>query len=93
MQVAINRKDIKFLPDTSRVIARFLYSDDKRAISTIHSVLNMTEDEASVALSQVLRDFAIRHRNISKIFESHFEKIAHLFSGLKIQLLFLSYPI
>lgn len=84
MQVAINRKDIKFLPDTSRVIARFLYSDDKRAISTIHSVLNMTEDEASVALSQVLRDFAIRHRNISKIFESHFEKIAHLFSGLKI---------
>jgi predicted GH43/DUF377 family glycosyl hydrolase len=44
----------------------------------------MSANEASVALSQVLRDYAMRHRNISKIFEKNFNKIAHLFSSLKI---------
>ncbi len=92
MQAAVNRKDIKFLPDATRVIARFLYTDDERAINTIHSVLNMSENDASFALSQVLRDYAMRHRNISKIFEKHFNKIAHLFSHLKINPDLLGFP-
>lgn len=82
MQVALNRKDIKFRPDTTRVIARFLYADDERAMNTIRSVLNMSENEASLALNQVLRDYSLRHRNISKIFEKHFNKIAHLVESL-----------
>jgi len=82
MQVAVNRKKIKFLPDTSRVIARFLYVDDERAKRTIRSVLNMAKDEASIVLNQVLRDYSMRHRNISKIFEKHFYKIVHLLTQL-----------
>jgi beta-1,2-mannobiose phosphorylase / 1,2-beta-oligomannan phosphorylase len=84
MQVAINRKDIKFLPDSSRVIARFFYTDEGRALNIIHSVLNMSENEVSFALNQVLRDFSLRHRNISRIFERHFNKIVPLFTQLNI---------
>ncbi len=78
MQVVVNRKNTKFLPDSSRVIARFLFTTDARAIDTIKLVLDMTEIEARLSLSSVLRDYSLRHRNISTIFERHFNKIAHL---------------
>ncbi len=84
MQVSVNRKDLKFLPDSSRVIARFLYTGDERALSVIRSVLNMSDKKTSTALKQVLRDFSMRHRNISKIFEKHFNNIAHLFAQLNV---------
>jgi predicted GH43/DUF377 family glycosyl hydrolase len=84
MNVTINRKDIKFLPDATRVMARFLYINDERAVSTIRYVLNMTKNEVSITLSQVLRDYSLRHRNISKIFEKHYNKIAHLLMSLNI---------
>ncbi len=84
MQIVVTRKNQIFRPDTSRVIARLLYVDDERALNTIRSVLNMSENEASVSLIQVLRDFSMRHRNISKIFEKHFNKIAFLFPQLNI---------
>ena len=78
MQVAVNRKNIRFIPDASRVIARFLYTSDERGLNTIRAVLNMTSNEASAALSPILRDYSLRHRHLSKIFENHFNKIAHL---------------
>jgi len=84
MKVSVNRKNIKFRPDPTRVIARFLYINDERAINTIRSVLKMSENEVSVALGQVLRDYSLRHRNISKIFEKHYIKIAHLLVPLNI---------
>ena len=84
MQVAVNRKDINFIPDSSRVIARFLYTNDERAMNTIRMVIEMTPDEVSQTLSPVLHDYSMRHRNISKIFERHFKNIVHLFKPLKI---------
>jgi predicted GH43/DUF377 family glycosyl hydrolase len=84
MHVEVNRKNLKFNPDSSRVIARFLYTGSERALNTIRSVLAMSKNEVSQALSPVLRDFSMRHRNISKIFERHFNKIAHLFKLLDI---------
>lgn len=84
MQVAVNRKNIIFNPTPSRVIARFLFTNDQRALNTIRFVLEMPEGDALQALKQTLRDFSIRHRNISKIFENHFNKIAHLLSQVNI---------
>jgi beta-1,2-mannobiose phosphorylase / 1,2-beta-oligomannan phosphorylase len=78
MQVSVRRKNTKFYPDATRVIARLLYTNDKRALDTIMSVLNMSESDASFTLNQTLRDYSMRHRNISKIFEKNFNKIAHL---------------
>jgi predicted GH43/DUF377 family glycosyl hydrolase len=45
----------------------------------------MTENSASKALSPILRDYSLRHRNISKIFEKHFNRIAHLVKLLKFE--------
>jgi beta-1,2-mannobiose phosphorylase / 1,2-beta-oligomannan phosphorylase len=84
MQVALTRKDLKFRPDASRVIARFLYTDAERAKNTIRSVVNMSENEVTLALNPVLRDYSMRHRNISKIFEKHFNRIISLFDELDI---------
>ncbi|NHB68817.1 glycoside hydrolase family 130 protein [Perlabentimonas gracilis] len=84
MQVAVVRKDTHFTPDPSRVIARFLYTNDERSKKIIHSVLAMPEDEVRITMSQVLRGFAKRHRNISKIFEKHFNKLSHLFERMGI---------
>ncbi len=85
MQVTVNRKNIKFSPDASRKIARFLYTGDERAVSTIRSVLEMSEKSIAQTLSPVLRDYSLRHRNISKIFEKHFNRIAHLLKQLNVE--------
>jgi predicted GH43/DUF377 family glycosyl hydrolase len=84
MQVTVTRKDAKFYPDPTRVIARFFYYTDERSINIIRRVLAMTEDEVKTALSQVLRHYSTRHRNISKIFEKHFNKLNTLFKELDI---------
>jgi predicted GH43/DUF377 family glycosyl hydrolase len=84
MRVAVNRKNLKFSPDPSRVIARFLYTGDERAVNVIRMVLDMPNNMAPHALNPVLRDYSLRHRNISKIFEKHFNRIAHLFELLNI---------
>jgi beta-1,2-mannobiose phosphorylase / 1,2-beta-oligomannan phosphorylase len=85
MSFKIKRSDVKFSPDSSRVIARFLFMDDKRALFTIRSVLSMTKNEASLALSQVLRDYSLRHRNISKLFEKHYDRIEHFLPQLNVE--------
>ncbi|MFO8021684.1 MAG: glycoside hydrolase family 130 protein [Perlabentimonas sp.] len=84
MQVAVTRKDIKFTPDPSRVIARFLYTNDERSVKIIRSVLEMSETETRTTMNQVLRGFSKRHRNISRIFEKHFNKLSHLLDRMGI---------
>jgi predicted GH43/DUF377 family glycosyl hydrolase len=85
MQVTVNRKDSKFLPDPSRVIARFFYNSDERGKYVISHVLAMSESEVYTTLSQVLRGYSRRHRNISMIFETHFNKLYNLFDELGIK--------
>ena len=85
MQVTVNRKDTKFYPDASRKIARFLYTGEERALNTIRSVMDLSENSVSQTLSPVLRDYSLRHRNISKIFEKHFNRVSHLLLQLGIE--------
>ena len=82
MSINITRKGISFYPDPSRVIARFLYTGDERSLKMIKRILELPEDQVKSALTMVLRDFTKRHRNISKVFENHFERVTHLFQGL-----------
>ncbi len=84
MKIAVNRKENVFHPDPNRVIARFFSNGDKRAINTIGAISKMSNQEASIALRQVLRDYSMRHRNISRIFEKHFDKISHLCEHVNI---------
>jgi predicted GH43/DUF377 family glycosyl hydrolase len=85
MQVTVTRKDSKFLPDPSRVIARFHYTSDERSKNIILNVLAMPDSEVNIALSQVLRGYSRRHRNISLIFETYFNKLSNLFDELGIR--------
>jgi len=85
MQVTVTRKDSKFLPDPSRVIARFHYTSDERSKNIILNVLAMPDSEVNIALSQVLRGYSRRHRNISLIFETSFNKLSNLFDELGIR--------
>jgi beta-1,2-mannobiose phosphorylase / 1,2-beta-oligomannan phosphorylase len=85
MQIIVTRKASKFLPDPSRVIARFHYTSDERGKSIIRNVLAMSDSEVNIALSQVLRGYSRRHRNISIIFETHFNKLCNLFNALKVK--------
>jgi beta-1,2-mannobiose phosphorylase / 1,2-beta-oligomannan phosphorylase len=85
MQITLTRKDSKFLPDPSRVIARFFYISNERSINIIRNVLAMSDNEVNITLSQVLRGYSRRHRNISMIFETHFDKLADLFDELGIK--------
>jgi predicted GH43/DUF377 family glycosyl hydrolase len=84
MPIAVKRKNIKFLPDPSRVIVRFLYLDAARSANVIHAVLGLSESEVTYVFGQVLRNFSLRHRNISKIFERNYNRISSLFSPMGI---------
>lgn len=85
MQVTVTRKNSKFLPDPSRVIARFLYLSDERSKNIISNVLTLSDSEVNTTLSQVLRGYSRRHRNISMIFDTHFNKLAGMFAELGIE--------
>jgi predicted GH43/DUF377 family glycosyl hydrolase len=56
----------------------------RRASKTIASVLRMSNKDASIALGQILRDYSVRHRNISKIFERHFNRVSYLLKPLNV---------
>ncbi len=83
MQIDVKRKNVIFLPDSKRVLARFFFTSQEAAINIIESVLKMSEDEVSVTLTQVLRDYSLRHRNISRVFLKNFESVAPLLKKTK----------
>jgi beta-1,2-mannobiose phosphorylase / 1,2-beta-oligomannan phosphorylase len=85
MQIIVNRKNIKFSPDPARVIARYINFSRERSKNIIQSVLAMSDSEVFITLSQVLRGYSRRHRNISKILETHFIKLAEYFKELGIK--------
>jgi predicted GH43/DUF377 family glycosyl hydrolase len=84
VQVTVTRKDVKFNPDSSRVIARFHFAGDERSKDIIRKVFDMSEDEAKLALSQVLRGYSKRHRSISTIFENHFNRLSQVLKEMDI---------
>lgn len=84
MPVVINRKNFIFSPDPSRIIARFLYVNDERSTDIIRKVLAMPEKEVNIAISQLLRGYSRRHRNISKVFEKYFVRMAPIFDKIDV---------
>lgn len=84
MRVTVTRKKTIFSPDPSRVIARFLHVNDDRSANIIRQVLAMPEKEVTIAMSQLLRGYSRRHRNISRIFENHFAKLAPIFEKIEV---------
>lgn len=87
MPLTIKRQDVKFFPDTKRVIARFFFPGGEERIELIISkILKLSKKEIHLYLNDVLRNFSERHRNITAIFKKHFDMIKNVLLELKIDL-------
>lgn len=82
MSTTIHRKPIRFYSDPKRVIVRFFFpGPESRAQSIVQKVIDMPEEIAHLSLNRTLRDFSARHRNISKIFHRHFDRVRNIVNG------------
>ena len=73
--IPIKRLPVKILPDPGRVIARpFFPGDDERIRNVVERLVELTPEEVTRELRHILRDFSGRHRNITRIIESNFER-------------------
>ncbi|QEH42075.1 glycoside hydrolase family 130 protein [Chitinophaga sp. XS-30] len=84
MRLSIERQTTKVTPDLKRVVARFFFNGDARAKGIILKVMEMTDVEVDITITPILREFSKRHRNITRVFERHADKLKNLFLALKI---------
>lgn len=75
MRLSIERKPVKVTPDSRRVIARFFFNGEERAVALIKKVLELPKEEVFALISPLLQDFSKRHRNITKKLQRHCEKV------------------
>ena len=75
MRLSIERKPVKVYPDPKRVIARFFFNGDHRAVEVVKHVMNLSEQEVFSLISPLLQEYSKRHRNITKILNRHCKKI------------------
>lgn len=86
MRISITRKPFKIYPDPKRVIIRFFYNGDERALNVIKCVMGLSDHEVKEELIGVLREFSKRHRRITRVFERNCERVTHLFDSLGVPL-------
>lgn len=86
MSVTVTRKDIHFLPDSSRILARFFRAGDTRTQNLIARVLSLDKAQVELALEQTLREFAHRHRNISRVFKRHSDNLQGVMEQMNIDI-------
>lgn len=84
MRVPVIRKNVKFTPDSSRIVARYFMNGDERTQKMISHIMTLDEKQVIDTLEQTLREFARRHRNISSIFYRHCEKIRGIIEEMQI---------
>ena len=84
MRIPIIRKNIIFTPDAKRVVAMYFMNSDERTQNMVARIMLLTEKQVIATLEHTLREFARRHRNISKIFFSHCEKIRGIIEAMQI---------
>jgi predicted GH43/DUF377 family glycosyl hydrolase len=84
MKVSVIRKNVKFMPDSSRVVARYFMSGEERTKELVGRILVMSNYDVTHTLEQINRGFARRHRNISAIFYRHYENIMPIIVEMQI---------
>jgi predicted GH43/DUF377 family glycosyl hydrolase len=84
MRVSVIRKNLKFAPDSSRVVARYFMNGESRSQKMVARIMTLDENEVSLNLEHTLREFAGRHRNISRVFSRHCLNIQELIEKMEI---------
>ncbi|MBA4317239.1 MAG: glycosidase, partial [Flavobacterium sp.] len=90
MRVPVTRKNVVFTPDSSRVVARYFMNGDQRTREMVSRIMMLDELQVVHTLEQTLREFARRHRNISRIFYKHCENIRGIIEDMQIDYVHLS---
>ncbi|AWH83856.1 glycosidase [Flavobacterium album] len=75
MRLTVERKPAKVLPDTRRVIARFFFNGEERAVELLKKILALDKEETFGLISPLLQDFSKRHRSITKKLFRHCERV------------------
>ena len=84
MRVSVTRKHVKFLPDASRVVARSFMNGEQRTKDLLTLIFGMSESQVRESLEQTLREFASRHRNITKLFHKHCDGIRNIIEQMNM---------
>lgn len=84
MQASVQRKNVQFLPDSSRVVARFFNNGEERTRNLVQRVVSLSDDSVNRELDHTLREFVGRHRNISQIFMRHFDNHRGLIESMEL---------
>lgn len=84
MPIQVLRKNVLFEPDKNRVLARFLYTTHERGRDLIDRVMAIPERKQQEILTHVFNDFSWRHRNITRIFTKHFNRLSDLLKEMDI---------
>ena len=84
MPVNLIRKNIIFQPDSSRVIPRYMYTNDQRSAHLITRILALPQKQHQETVVEILRDYSKRHRSISSIFYKNFNKLVPILKHLNI---------
>jgi len=86
MRLPVERKPVKIYPDPTRVIARFFFYGEGRAIEIIKKVMNLTEQEVASIIMPLLQEYSKRHRKITNVFTRHCEKLRKLINEMGIDM-------
>lgn len=84
MIVPVTRKKLNFLPDSSRIVARFFNNGEERTTTLVKRIMALDDTAVSRELDHTLREFVGRHRNISQIFLRHFENHIGLMERMEL---------
>jgi predicted GH43/DUF377 family glycosyl hydrolase len=75
-KLAVKRRETKFTSDPSRVINKFFYpTNEQRSKNIISRVLDLSEDQITNLLEEVLYNFAHRHRNLKEVFKRNYKNV------------------
>lgn len=85
MAVQVNRKNLYFKPDSSRVVARFFNNGDTRTINLVHRIMSLSEETVKQELDITFNEFRNRHRNISETFLKHANNYKKLIESIGIK--------
>jgi predicted GH43/DUF377 family glycosyl hydrolase len=75
MRLSIERKSVKVNPDPRRVIARYFFNGEDRAVSLLKKILALDNETVLSIILPLLQDFSKRHRNITKKLLKNCEKV------------------
>lgn len=84
MGINVQRKSLKFTPDSKRVVTRFFNNGDERSKQLILRILDFSEEKIDAELKKTLKEFKGRHRNLLGIFKMHCGHLEGLIKNMGI---------